>query len=73
MKSAKLQLKEMGIDNVKTMARTGDPTVEVLAISKRFAMVVVADSGKSRMKRFLKGSTAFDIMGTAPVAVMNVR
>jgi nucleotide-binding universal stress UspA family protein len=46
---------------------------EVLAIAKRFAIVAVADSGKSRVKRFLKGSVAFNIMGQAPVSVMNVR
>ena len=63
----------MGIENVKTIAGTGDPVEEVLAIAKRFAIVVVADSGKSRMKRFLKGSVAFNIMGQAPVSVMNVR
>lgn len=73
LKGAKQQLREMGIENVKTMARTGDPVNEVLEASKRFAMIVVADSGKSRLKRFLKGSAAFDIMGTAPISVMNVR
>jgi len=73
LKAAKRQLKDMGIENVKTIARAGDPVDEVLAIAKRFAIVVVADSGKSRMKRFLKGSVAFNIMGQAPVSVMNVR
>ncbi len=73
LKVAKQQLKDMGIENVKTIARVGDPKDEVLTVSKRFAMVIVADSGKSRMKRFLKGSIAFDIMGQAPVSVMNVR
>jgi nucleotide-binding universal stress UspA family protein len=71
--SAKQQLAAMGIENVKMIARAGDPVDEVLAIAKRYAMVVVADSGKSRMKRFLKGSIAFNIMGQAPVSVMNVR
>ncbi len=73
LKAAKQQLKDMGIENVKTIARAGDPVDEVLAIAKRYEIVVVADSGKSRMKRFLKGNVAFNIMGQAPVSVMNVR
>ncbi len=70
---AKQQLKDIGIKNVKTIARAGEPVDEVLAIAKRFGMNVVADSGKSRMKRFLKGSVAFNIMGQASGSVMNVR
>ncbi len=73
LKVAKQQLKEMGIENVKTIARAGDPVDEVLAVAKRFGMIVIADTGKSRIKRFLKGSVAFNIMGKAPVSVMNVR
>lgn len=73
LKTAKRQLAEMGINNVRTIARAGDPVDEVLSVAKRFGIVVVADSGKSRMKRFLKGSIAFNIMGQAPVSVMNVR
>ena len=73
LSAAKRQLVEMGITNVKTIARAGDPVEEVLAIAKRYGIVIVADSGKSRMKRFLKGSIAFNIMGRAPVSVMNVR
>jgi len=73
LSAAKKQLAEMGIKNVKTIARAGDPVNEVLEIAKRFGMIIVADSGKSRMKRFLKGSIAFNIMGKAPVSVMNVR
>lgn len=73
LNAARDDLKEMGIENVKLIARTGNPVEEVLAIANRFALVVVADSGKSRMKRFFKGSVAFNIMGQAPVSVLNVR
>lgn len=73
LSAAKQQLDEMGIENVKTLARAGNPVDQVLAISERFGMVVVADSGKSRMKRFLKGSVAFNIMGRLPVSVLNAR
>lgn len=73
LKSAKQQLLEMGIEDVKTISRKGEPVEEVLDVAKRYGIVVIADSGKSRMKRFLKGSIAFNIMGQAPVSVMNVR
>jgi len=73
LKAARRQLKDMGIENVKTIARAGDPVEQVLEIAQRYAMVAVADSGKSRMKRFMKGSVAFNIMGQASVSVMNVR
>jgi nucleotide-binding universal stress UspA family protein len=63
----------MGIEDVKTISRKGEPVEEVLDVAKRYGIVVIADSGKSRMKRFLKGSIAFNIMGQAPVSVMNVR
>ena len=73
LKTAKQQLMEMGIEKVKTIYRIGDPAEEVLAVAKRFATVVVADTEKSRLKLFLKGSNAFKIMGLMPVSVMNVR
>ena len=73
LRAAKQQLLDMGIEDVETIARVGNPVQEALAIAEQFAMVVVADSGKSRLKRFLKGSVAFNIMGQAPVSVMNVR
>jgi nucleotide-binding universal stress UspA family protein len=71
--AAREELKALGLDNAKTIARFGDPVEEVLAAAKRFAVVVVADSGKSRVKRFLRGSIAFNIMGRAAVSALNVR
>jgi len=71
--TAKQQLKNMGITNVKMIARTGDPVLEVLALAQKYAVIVAADSGKSRIKRFLIGSVAFNIMGSSPVSVLNVR
>ncbi len=73
LSAAKQLLADMGIDNVTTISRSGDYMEEILKIAKRFGIIVVADSGSSRLKRFLKGSLAFDIMGQAPVSVMNVR
>lgn len=71
--AARKELAAMGITNVKTLARVGDPHETVVEDAKRFAITVVADSGKSRFKRFLRGSVAFDIMGNATTSVMNVR
>jgi len=73
LKAARLILADMGIKNVKTISRTGDCMDELMAISNKFGIIVVADSGKSRIKRFLKGNVAFNVMGQAPVSVMNVR
>ncbi|GBE42483.1 MAG TPA: universal stress protein [Rhizobiales bacterium] len=73
LSAAENLLADMGVKNVKTISRTGNCLEELLAIAKRFGIVVVADSGKSRVKRFLKGNIAFNVMGSAPVSVMNVR
>lgn len=73
LKAAKIVLGDMGIKNVKTITRTGDCMDELMDLSKKFGIVVVADSGKSRLKRFLKGNVAFNVMGNAPVSVLNVR
>ncbi len=66
-------LKTMGITNVKTRLKVGDPVEEILKTSDKFAMVVVSDNGKSRLKRFLTGSVAFDTMGKSETSVLNVR
>lgn len=71
--AARKELAAMGIENVKTLTRVGDPVEAIIQDAKRYAVTVVADSGKSRLKRFLKGSVAFDIMGGATSSVMNVR
>ena len=51
----------------------GDPVREIVEIGKKFRLIVVADSGKSRVKRFVAGSVAFDVMGSATTSVLNVR
>ncbi len=66
-------LNDLGIADVETIAATGEPVDEILAIADQFGIIVVADSGQSRLMRFFRGSTAFDIMGRAPVSVMIVR
>ncbi|MBZ0216438.1 MAG: universal stress protein, partial [Fimbriimonadaceae bacterium] len=66
-------LAELGMTRVKTLVKVGDPASEILKASERFALVVVADSRKSRIKRFLVGSVAFDVMGKSEISVLNVR
>ena len=38
-----------------------------------YGLIVVSDSGKSRLKRFLVGSVAFGVMGRSETSVLNVR
>lgn len=71
--ASQAELADMGIEGVETLVRVGDPVEQVLEVAKPYALIVVADSGKSRVKRFIRGSVAFDIMGRAPVSVLNVR
>ena len=73
LSDAKKDLTEMGVQGVTTLFRMGDPVERILNVSNRYSLVVVSDSGKSRVKRFVRGSVAFDIMGRAPVSVLNVR
>ena len=51
----------------------GDPTKTILGIGNDYSMIGVADTGKSWLKRFFKGSVSFNVMGQATTSVMNVR
>ena len=73
VRAAKLALEKMGIEKVDTMTAVGKPAEEIVAVSDGFGMVIVADSGQSRLMRFLRGSTAFDVMHHAGTSVMVVR
>jgi len=67
------ELAAIGITNVRTLVKVGDSVEKILAAADKFALIVVSDSGKSRLKRFFRGSVAFDIMGKSDTSVMNVR
>ena len=71
--SAAADLKAMGLKVTKTLVPVGDPVKEIIAAGKDYKLIVVADSGKSRLKRFVVGSVAFDVMGSATTSVLNVR
>lgn len=66
-------LADFGITRVKTLVKVGDPATQILEASEKFAVVVVADGFKSRIRRFVSGSVAFDIMGKSEISVLNVR
>ncbi len=67
------KLKADGLDVVRTVVPVGKPAEKILDAGKKFRLIVVADSGKSRLKRFIVGSVAFDVMGTSENSVLNVR
>ena len=60
------------IDDV-SLVRVGDPAQQIIKAGRKFQLICVADSGKSRLKRFISGSVAFDVMGRAETSVLNVR
>jgi len=70
---AKAALEDIGIDVADALVRSGDPVEQIIKIGADYKLVVVSDSGKSRIKRFLIGSVAFGVMGHARTSVLNVR
>jgi nucleotide-binding universal stress UspA family protein len=70
---AKAMLEESGIPIAGTAVGVGDPVDQIVEAGAGHAVIVVSDSGKSRLKRFLVGSVAFGVMGRAKTSVLNVR
>jgi len=70
---AKAALEDIGIDVADALVRSGDPVEQIIKIGADYKLIVVSDSGKSRIKRFLIGSVAFGVMGHARTSVLNVR
>jgi nucleotide-binding universal stress UspA family protein len=66
-------LGDAGITVDDASVERGAPVPTILEASKSASVVVVSDSGKSRLKRFVTGSVAFDVMGRAETSVLNVR
>lgn len=56
-----------------TAVAVGDPAPAIVEAGKSSSVIVVSDSGKSRVTRFLAGSVAFDVMGQATTSVLNIR
>jgi nucleotide-binding universal stress UspA family protein len=70
---AKAMLEELDIPVAGTAVGVGDPVEQIVEAGAEHAVIVVSDSGKSRLKRFLVGSVAFGVMGRAKASVLNVR
>ncbi len=70
---AKAMLEESGIPIAGTAVGVGDPVEQIVEAGAEHDVIVVSDSGKSRLKRFLVGSVAFGVMGRAKTSVLNVR
>lgn len=51
----------------------GAPVPAILEAGNAHSVIVVSDSGKSRVTRFMAGSVAFDVMGRAQTSVLNIR
>jgi nucleotide-binding universal stress UspA family protein len=70
---AKAMLEDLGIQVAGTAVGVGDPVEQIVEAGAEHAVIVVSDSGKSRLKRFVVGSVAFGVMGRATASVLNVR
>ena len=73
VEKARSMLEDMDIQVAGTDVGVGDPVEQIIEAGEGHALIVVSDSGKSRLKRFLVGSVAFGVMGRAKTSVLNVR
>ncbi len=51
----------------------GSPVRAIIEAGKSRSVIVVSDSGKSKITRFFIGSVAFDAMGKSGTSVLNIR
>lgn len=70
---AKSMLAAMQIEVAETRVGVGPPVEQIIEAGADHSVIVVSDSGKSRLKRFLVGSVAFGVMGRSETSVLNVR
>ena len=70
---AKEMLEELEISVAGTAVGVGDPVEQIVEAGAEHGVIVVSDSGKSRLKRFFVGSVAFGVMGRSKTSVLNVR
>ena len=66
-------LKEMKIRVNNTKIGVGEPVQQIVRHGANHSIIVVNDSGKSRLKRAFVGSVAFSVMRYAKNSVLNVR
>jgi len=73
LSDASRQLEGMGIKVEKLLSPVGDPAATIIEAGKDYKMIAVSDSSKTRIRRFITGSVAFNVMGGADTTVLNVR
>lgn len=73
LESFRRSLEARGIPVDEVRVEVGDPVSTIIEAGKSRSVIVVADSGKSKLTRFLRGSVAFDVMGHAETTVVNIR
>ena len=56
------KLQGLGISIYATVCEIGKPAERIVEIGRDFELITVSDSRKSRLKRVLVGSVAFDVM-----------
>jgi nucleotide-binding universal stress UspA family protein len=73
LQSFKADLEGRGITVDDATVVVGDPVPAIIEAGKSKSVVVVSDSGKSKITRFMVGSVAFDVMGKSETSVLNIR
>lgn len=68
-----VSMEAAGVKVKETILATGDPVPIIIEAGASRSVIAVADSGKSKLTRFLSGSVAFDVMGGAKTSVVNLR
>lgn len=66
-------LKEKDIDVAETITAVGNPIEQIIETGANYSLIVLSDTGKTRLQRFFMGSVAFKVMSTAHNSVMIVR
>ena len=69
----KADLKGVGVTVNDAKVVIGKPAPAIVEAGKSSSVIVVSDSGKSKITRFLVGSVAFDVMGKSGTSVLNIR
>jgi nucleotide-binding universal stress UspA family protein len=69
----KADLEATGITVDDATVAVGGPVPAIIEAGKSRSVIVVSDSGKSKIARFFVGSVAFDVMGKSGTSVLNVR
>jgi len=69
----KTDLEATGITVDDATVALGSPVRTIIEAGKSRSVIVVSDSGKSKITRFFAGSVAFDVMGKSGTSVLNIR